>query len=568
MSDLDLIQRCLDGVASTSEQTLVRTDPRLRRVLLAHHRIESGLRAAMLSPLEEERRVAAILSDLRGRNASETVAGIRRAVEDSPRPGPAPGAGRTPRRRLVPALWIGLLAAAAAVVVAIVGPWRPPAPSQTAWQGPVPPPQGIPQQAGPAPKRLVRAGDVLAPRAGERVSGRFEDGSEFTLHGPANLIVGRTLRLQQGRLDLHAAKHPADNPLIVLAPHGRGEVVGTEFTIDAAATNTTLAVREGRVRFLPNGAAGTLVGAGQVAAAAQTARDPIHQPFASDSPWNTALGSGAQFEPISGVAPVHGAHVETREWSVPIFIARPVDPERRIVFRSNRLEAGRVRVDPATVFADREDAFLALVDDRLEHVWEMCGTAIGPAGEILTPDTAAVDLRGSGWGYDHVNHAGASMLGGLIRKGELRGAIRHALAVQVRADLINKTGAPFEWPATKALSSWHRYGTNGNLRLGSLLAIPPSADLGELGLSADAQTVARALQDYGAYVIGTFNGGGKPFVFVAESACDEDVTPGLIDQVSKLAPLLQRVANNTSNTVGGGGTPRQPAPAPLVELAP
>lgn len=541
MSGREVIERCLDGTATPAEQALVRADPELRRRLLGHHRIASGLRAALLSPLEEERRVAAILSDVRGRSASDTVAGVRRAVESSPRPAPPPADGGTTRRR-GNLLWLGALAAAAAVIALLV-PTRHPAGGE---------------------ERLARNGDVLAPRAGEVLRGRLADGSTFTLHGPANLIVGRTLRLQQGRLDLHAARHPADNPLIVLSPHARGEVVGTEFTIDAAATNTQLAVREGAVRFVPNGAPPQLIGAGQVAAATQTARDPIHQPFASDSPWNTALGSGARFERIVGVDASRGAHIETREWAVAIGVARPVDPVRTLVYRSRRTEAGRVRIDPSFVLSGRAEGFLAFVDERLDTAWEMYGFEVDAAGALVSPDITPVALHGAGWGYDGVGHAGASILGGLIRKGELRGRIPHALAVQVRADLINRTGVPFEWPATRSLTSTHRYGTNGNLRLGSLLAIPPDVDLGALGLGTGALAVARALQDYGAYAIGTFNGGLKPLVFVAEAACDEDVTPELIDRIARLAPLLQRVTNNTPGTVGGGGRPRQPFPPPLL----
>lgn len=533
MNERELIERCLDGSASPQEQAMVRADAKLRRELASHVRLEAGLRATLA---DDRAAVAAIRNDLQGESASDTVAGIRHEI----------GAQAESPRHVRTAYWLVPLAAAAAVVIALWAPWS--GTKKQEWSAGVP----------------VKTGDVLAPRAGETVVAQMEDGSVFALTGPGNLIVGRTLRLQSGKLAIRAAKHPANDPLIVLTPHGRTEVVGTEFTV-AAGRETKLSVDEGTVRFVPNDGGAQMLGAGKSASATVAKRDPIHQPFASDSPWNSALGSGAKYEPLVGVDSERGAHIETREWSVPVYVARPTDPIRSLVYRSRQTEAGRVRVDPASVLTGRADSFLALVDENLDTVWEMYGVTTNASGAIISPDITPVSLRGSGWGYESVNHAGASVLGGLIRKGELRGTIRHALAVQVRAPLINKSGAPFEWPAHRALVSWVRYGTNSNLRLGTLLAIPPDVDLDAIKLSPESLAVARALQDYGAYVIGTFSGGMKPFVFVAESACDEDVSENLLTELSRLAPLLHRVANNSATNVAGGGARRQPAPPPLLE---
>lgn len=535
MNERELLERCLDGSATAEERDAVLRDARLRRELASHVRLEAGLRATLS---DDRANLAAIVSDLQGASAADTVEGIRRQI--APREVPRT---KRPARMLY---WLAPLAAAAAVVIALWAPWSET--KKPEWSA------GL----------KVKTGDVLAPRAGETVVAQMDDGSMFALSGPANLIVGRTLRLQEGKLVVRAAKHPANDPLVVLTPHGRTEVVGTEFTL-AAGADTKLSVDEGTVRFVPNGGSAQMLGAGKSAAATVAARDPIHQPFASDSQWNRSLGSGAKFEALAGVDASRGAHVETREWSVPIFVARAGDPQRRLVYRSLRTEAGRVRVDPSALLTGRDDNFLALVDENLSTVWEMYGTSLDESGAILSADITPVNLRGSGWGLEGVNHAGASILGGLIRKGELRhGTIPHALAVQVPAAVVNKTGGPFEWPSHRGLSSWHRYGTNGNVRLGTLLAIPPDVDLAALKLSPSARAVARALQDYGAYVIGTFNGGMKPFVFVAESACNEDVSESVIAEVSRLAPLLRRVSNNSAQSVGGGGTPRQPAPPPLV----
>lgn len=574
MNERDLIQRCLEGCASPQEQALVRADPRLRRLLVAHLRIEVGLRTALIEAPDRQRLIAAILSDLQGRSAAETLSDIRQSIESSPPAVLAPVAA--PARRLW-SRWGVVLALAAALVLAAVLPrlLRPAAPDQLAGQPllPMQPSHGQPPaRLSPVPQpaaipRLVRTGDVLVPRAGETIVARLEDGSRITLIGPADLIVGRTLRLRAGRLTVQAAKHAADDPLVVLAPHGRSEVVGTSFTVDAGDANTKLAVDEGRVRFVPHGGTAQMVGAGRSAAGAIAARDPIHQPFASDSPWNTAIGSGATFEKIEVMRLEAGAHIETAEWAVPIYVAAPIDPVRRLFHRSIQTEAGRVRVDPAARAAGRADSFLALVDERLETAWELYGESQETNGDWTASSVERTDLRGSGWNTEGPSHGGSSILGGLLRKGELRRGIPHALAVQILSTNINQTGQPFEWPAYRALMSWHRYGTKGNVRLGSLLAIPPDVDLAAMRLDGEALRIATALQDYGAYVVGTFNGGQKDLVFVAEAACADDVTPELLRQLDRVAPLLQRVANNGAQHVGGGGAPRRPPPPPLVDVA-
>ena len=260
-----------------------------------------------------------------------------------------------------------------------------------------------------------------------------------------------------------------------------------------------------------------------------------------------------------------GVHIATREWAIPIYVAAPADPVRQLFFRSNGERAGEVRVDPATpAFDGDHNTYLALVDERLERVWELSGPQRDPAGDYRGGDLGVSDLAGSGWGTAGPSHSGASLLGGLIRRGELFRGVPHALAVLVPAHAINREGQPFEWPATHALTSWHRYGTNGNLRLGSLLALPPDVNLA--ALNGPALLLAEALRDYGAYVVGTFSAGGKDLVLLADRACDPEVTPDLMAELGPVLAQLQRVENNTAATPGGGGPRRRLASPPVVTL--
>jgi ferric-dicitrate binding protein FerR (iron transport regulator) len=523
MNERELIQAYLDDDPAAREA--VEGDADLLRLALEHRRLEAALRVLHESELARERRVLAIVADVQGERVERAVTRVQESLR--------------PRR----VRWWSLALAASVALLTGLGLWRLSVPERVA----------------------VSTGDVLVLRAGETGRYRMADGSTFDLAGPADLIVGRTLRLREGRITVAAAKRPPGDPLVVLGPHARSEVLGTKFVMDATPRGTRLDVREGRVRFVPNGAAAQLVGGGGGAEGRTEARDPVHQPFASDSPWNTALGGDARLEAITSLVLARGVHVETREWAIPIYVAAPADPVRQLFFRSNGERAGAVRVDPATPeFDGNNNTYLALVDERLERVWELSGPQRDPAGAYRGGDIGVSDLAGPGWGTAGPSHSGASLLGGLIRRGELMRGVPHALAVLVPASAINREGQPFEWPATHALSSWHRYGTNGHLRLGSLLALPPDADLS--ALNGPALLLAEALRDYGAYVVGTFNAGGQDLVLLADRACDPEVTPELMDQLRPVVAGLQRVANNTAATPGGGGVRRRLAAPPVVRL--
>ena len=66
----------------------------------------------------------------------------------------------------------------------------------------------------------------------------------------------------------------------------------------------------------------------------------------------------------------------------------------------------------------------------------------------------------------------------------------------------------FRWPAVKAdgyAVGWYGAATgntNTAMRMGALLAIPPSVDLASLGLQTEpGRQIAWTLQNYGAYVV-------------------------------------------------------------------
>jgi hypothetical protein len=110
--------------------------------------------------------------------------------------------------------------------------------------------------------------------------------------------------------------------------------------------------------------------------------------------------------------------------------------------------------------------------------------------------------------------------------------------------------------------------------MGSLLAIPPTVDITTLGITdPQALEVARALQDYGVYIVDT--GGIPPDQIViridpqaaAEIASRASFEAGLSLALRKLQVVTNSHANGLApNTPGGGGAPRRPPAPPFGEI--
>ena len=94
--------------------------------------------------------------------------------------------------------------------------------------------------------------EVLAADAW--ASFRFHDGSIVTLSGEAEAVLsdrGQTrLQLHHGSMSAEVEPQPVASPMIVRTLAAEVEVLGTQFNLSARATDTELAVNEGRVRFL------------------------------------------------------------------------------------------------------------------------------------------------------------------------------------------------------------------------------------------------------------------------------------------------------------------------------
>lgn len=298
-------------------------------------------------------------------------------------------------------------------------------------------------------------------------------------------------------------------------------------------------------------------------------RDPALWPFTSTSPWNMPIGSGAQYAPETSPVwnPASGGAINNDNgWSIPVYLSDSSDPLLN-VYDGGGFK-GQMRVPVEAQPATQSDAHCAIIDTENDKLLETYGH-FTRSGDRVTASYAifnSVKDAGIYPGWHGTRAYGGSSIGGLIRKEELAAKnIPHALAMAVQRDAMNKNtpnGAAYVWPASNADWGWETsYGSSGNLHMGSLVAIPPSVDLNALGLNALAMAVARAMQDYGCYVVDAASAGSARVLY-SEPGTGWYFDGTTVAGINKANSYLQVVTNNRADNVGGGGTPRRPlAPA-------
>lgn len=359
---------------------------------------------------------------------------------------------------------------------------------------------------------------------------------------------------------------------------------------------------------------------------APTTRDPIKWPFAHDSVWNRPIGVNAKYVPINLPAiPRANIWAGMPQIDEEIIVLTPTAPATPVRLSTagwtgaDRCPANDMTKAPLMYVpmpsnfviphgkGNNSAVFMSSDKRTLIHTqpFTRC-TAGGYAtswATYITVDLYKDGLQGS--------HGGSKMsaIGGSIRLGELRPNTqppRHALKINVDARSVLypcKVKADcFRWPALSADSyAVGTYGTLGTniptgMRMGALLALPPSVDINKIGLeSMPGIMIAWTLQNYGAYIVD--DSAGANFVLNAELGPDgskrdefkrdwgydlqatvRDNTPWvrdmqrivtrlqLVDSNIEVAPVNAAV-NSLTNTIpvvgAGGGTPLQPL-APVL----
>ena len=152
----------------------------------------------------------------------------------------------------------------------------------------------------------------------------------------------------------------------------------------------------------------------------------------------------------------------------------------------------------------------------------------------------------------------ASGMGGVLRAWELRsGRIGHALTFLLPMSRLRHGPV---WPSRRE-DFFGARDYAGHVPVGALAAIPGTVAIERMGLSPAGVSLARALQDYGAYCDDSV--GSDAIVLTAENAAE-----GLPELASMRRdwPVIRRalrlVLDNTPEHPGGAGPRRAPrAPA-------
>src|SRR5881628_2954194 len=254
-------------------------------------------------------------------------------------------------------------------------------------------------------------------------------------------------------------------------------------------------------------------------------RDPLLWPFSRDSIWNLPIGASAVYVPAN----IQQATQRGMTTDPDVIILTPNATMTDVYYNSDGWTGGSRCAPQGNV----------LVNAPIPDNFVVSGAGSGnPDG--TTPNYATAILMSDGhtltqgqpfarctaggpatmwWSLSNDlygtgvdgGHGGSrlSSLGGTIRLGELvtGGVIRHAMKVNVYGlndYYYDGTTQGYRWPASQAdgCAATCYGGTTPALRMGSLLAIPASVNIDNLGLETEpAKILARAFQDYGAYAV-------------------------------------------------------------------
>ena len=254
-------------------------------------------------------------------------------------------------------------------------------------------------------------------------------------------------------------------------------------------------------------------------------RDPLKWPFSRDSIWNLPIGANARYVPglvhvssargffpdvnllvLQPNAPLTDVYLNTDDWSGGSRCAVQGGVRFTAPIPTNFVVAG---ASPG----DTPNAAVAILkaDGRTLIQGQPFARCVAGQPPTINYWDQDEDIFGPGVsGYHGGSHL--SSIGGTVRLGELvpGGVIRHSLKLGFLGGenyFYNATTRGFRWPALSAdAPAASTYGirdpARAALRMGSLLAIPPSLSIVSLSLETEpGRILARALQDYGGYVV-------------------------------------------------------------------
>lgn len=260
-------------------------------------------------------------------------------------------------------------------------------------------------------------------------------------------------------------------------------------------------------------------------------------PFAAGSVWNpvSPLGSSVSIDPASSrLVSFWLSHLSTPKfvigpWSVPVVSVSGGEPTYTVNIvpnghaPSNINRFGPVPIPRGTKPDPGGDGHLAILDYARGIEWDMWQARYDSATDTWTATCGSALLfseRAVPGNVCGANTAGFPAAAGLMTPEEIAaGQIRHPL-VFASNNLGTPSGKVFRCPAT---ASWGSSSDPDALVAGMWLQLDPAVDVDALSLPGWQKTVARALQQYGAYVRDQTGGGDADFY--AENTLNRASTP-------------------------------------------
>jgi len=245
--------------------------------------------------------------------------------------------------------------------------------------------------------------------------------------------------------------------------------------------------------------------------------------FSDASPWNTPIPADAAVRPDSDALVAHlvashsdPLYVSISPWSVPVYDVGSSTPTAQVrTPLSNEGENMTFEwpVPPGATPAPEADGHLTLIARAAGRAYDFYQGRRTGDGTWDCTLCSTVDLNGTGvrppkggsapWYESHGSRAcGFPLIAGLIRPEEIEaGRIEHAL-------VIAYPGLRQRWFVSPASTGHPANGIineSDGVPCGGRFQLDPSVDVESLGLNRAGVIIARALQEYGAYV-GDFAG--------------------------------------------------------------
>jgi hypothetical protein len=262
------------------------------------------------------------------------------------------------------------------------------------------------------------------------------------------------------------------------------------------------------------------------ASTANASTTGVYRPFNDQSPWNTPIAAGAGVAPDSDALIADFAtssqwpylSINIDSYSIPVYhvdSSTPMASMQATIIGGEGFTNGRATlpIPPSAQVAQGTDRHLCIVDTRTNQEWGFWDTNKVGDNAWTCSVGAAADLNGSGvrppkdtspnWLLSVGARAcGFALSAGLITADEIRaGKIEHALVIaypHIRSHW-------FVSPASTAQGTTDKAIPTRGIPCGGRIQLDPSLDITGLGLSRAGLIIARALQEYGAFV-GDFSG--------------------------------------------------------------